>query len=89
MSQKSFTKPAVQVLPYAWVILAVVYLASVAAPLNQFKVPPIMPVLMQELGIDLAGAGSLMSVIVSSSRGWLSRCGRPKDVAMIVPSICA
>ena len=63
MSQKSFTKPAVQVLPYAWVILAVVYLASVAAPLNQFKVPPIMPVLMQELGIDLAGAGSLMSVI--------------------------
>ena len=63
MSQKPLTKPAVQVLPYAWVILAVVYLASVAAPLNQFKVPPIMPVLMQELGIDLARAGSLMSVI--------------------------
>jgi len=63
MSQKSLTKPTVQILPYAWVILAVVYLASVAAPLNQFKVPPIMPVLMQELGIDLARAGSLMSVI--------------------------
>ncbi len=63
MAQKPLTKPTVQVLPYAWVILAVVYLASVAAPLNQFKVPPIMPVLMQELGIDLAQAGSLMSVI--------------------------
>ena len=63
MSQKPLTKPAVQILPYAWVILAVVYLASVAAPLNQFKVPPIMPVLMQELSIDLARAGSLMSVI--------------------------
>ncbi len=63
MSQKPLAKPAVQVLPYAWVILVVVYLASVAAPLNQFKVPPIIPVLMQELGIDLAHAGSLMSVI--------------------------
>lgn len=63
MTNKPLAKPAVQVLPYAWVILAVVYLASVAAPLNQFKVPPIMPVLMEDLGIDLARAGSLMSVI--------------------------
>ena len=63
MTDKPLAKPAVQVLPYAWIILAVVYLASVAAPLNQFKVPPIMPVLMQELGIDRAQAGSLMSVI--------------------------
>jgi predicted MFS family arabinose efflux permease len=63
MTDKPLAKPAVQVLPYAWVILAVVYLASVAAPLNQFKAPPILPVLMQDLGIDLAQAGSLMSVI--------------------------
>ena len=51
------------VLPYAWVILAVVYLASIVAPLNQFKVPPIMPVLMMELHITLTQAGSLMSVM--------------------------
>jgi predicted MFS family arabinose efflux permease len=48
---------------YAWVILAVVYFASVAAPINQFKIPPIMPVLMQTFQIDLIQAGLLMSVI--------------------------
>lgn len=53
--------PAVQ--PYAWVILWVVYLASVAAPLNQFKVPPILPSLAGELGLTLTQAGTLMSSI--------------------------
>ena len=61
-------KPAVnttnsRVLPYAWVILAVVYFASVVAPFNQFKIPPIMPVLMQTFQIDLTEAGQLMSII--------------------------
>ena len=46
---------------YAWVILAVVYLASVVAPFNQFKVPPIMPILMQRFQLDLTQAGLLMS----------------------------
>lgn len=49
--------------PYAWVILAVVYFASVVAPFNQFKIPPIMPVLMQTFQIDLTQAGLLMSVV--------------------------
>jgi MFS family permease len=48
--------------PYAWVILVVVYLASVAAPLSQSKVPPIMPLLMQAFQLNLAQAGLLMSV---------------------------
>lgn len=47
---------------YAWVILLVVYLASVAAPLNQFKVPPVMPVIMEAFGMSIANAGMLMSV---------------------------
>jgi MFS family permease len=63
MTEKSLPKPVAAVLPYAWVILWVVYFASVAAPLNQFKVPPIMPVLIQTYQIDLAQAGALMSVI--------------------------
>jgi len=46
---------------YAWVILVVVFLASVAAPLNQFKVPPVLPVLIGTFGLDLATAGMLMS----------------------------
>jgi MFS family permease len=48
---------------YAWVILAVVYFASIVAPFIQFKIPPIMPFLMQEFGIDLTQAGLLMSSI--------------------------
>lgn len=48
---------------YAWVILAVVYFASVAAPIIQFKIPPILPVLMQTYQIDLTQAGYLMSII--------------------------
>jgi predicted MFS family arabinose efflux permease len=52
-----------EIIPYAWVILAVVYFASVVAPFNQFKIPPIMPVLMQTFQIDLTQAGLLMSII--------------------------
>lgn len=48
--------------PYAWVILIIVFLASVAAPLNQNKVPPLMPVLMDAFEITLSQAGLLMSV---------------------------
>lgn len=44
------------------IILATIYLASISAPLNQFKVPPIMTVLMAELGVDLSKAGLMMSV---------------------------
>lgn len=47
---------------YAWVVLLVVFLASVAAPLNQFKVPPLMPVLMETFRLNLSQAGLLMSV---------------------------
>jgi MFS family permease len=40
----------------------VLLLFSIAAPLNQFKVPPIMPLLMEALGLSVSGAGLLMSV---------------------------
>ncbi|MFU8771317.1 MAG: MFS transporter [Anaerolineales bacterium] len=56
-------KPSAAVLAYAWVILVVVYLASVVAPFNQFKVPPIMPILIDNFQITLAQAGSLMSLV--------------------------
>lgn len=47
---------------YAWVILFVVFLASVAAPLNMAKVPPLMPVLREAFSLSLSQAGALMSV---------------------------
>lgn len=46
----------------AWLILVVLLLFSIAAPLNQFKVPPIMPIIMASLGLSVSGAGLLMSV---------------------------
>lgn len=46
----------------AWLTLVVLLLFSIAAPLNQFKVPPIMTVLMDALGLSISGAGWLMSV---------------------------
>jgi MFS family permease len=46
----------------AWLTLVVLLLFSIAAPLNQFKVPPIIPVLMTSLGLSVSGAGMLMSV---------------------------
>ena len=47
---------------YAWVVLFVVFVASVAAPLNMYKVPPLMPVLRDSFALDLGQAGALMSV---------------------------
>jgi len=47
---------------HPWLILAVVFLGSVAAVLAQFAAPPLMPLLMDDFGIDLAQASSLMAV---------------------------
>lgn len=47
---------------YAWIILLVVFLMSVAAPLNMAKVPPLMPVLRGAFALSLEQAGALMSV---------------------------
>ena len=46
----------------AWLILAVLLLFSIAAPLNQSKVPPILPVLMESWGLPVGRAGLLMSL---------------------------
>ncbi|MHC1783860.1 MAG: nitrate/nitrite transporter [Anaerolineaceae bacterium] len=48
--------------PYAWVVVTVTLLAGLAAPMNQFKVPPVMPVLMEQYNLDLTTAGLLMSI---------------------------
>lgn len=45
-----------------WVVLIAVLLASMAAPLNQFKVPPVMPLLMEAFRQPAGAAGWLMSI---------------------------
>lgn len=56
------SKKAVTVARYAWVILAVAFIAGVAAPLNQNKVSPLMTMLMDAFQVDLSTAGLLTSV---------------------------
>ncbi|MGI6406075.1 MAG: MFS transporter [Syntrophaceticus sp.] len=46
----------------AWMVMLVAYLAGVAVAMNQFKVPPVMQVLMDSLHVDMATGGWLMSV---------------------------
>ena len=55
---RSVEKPSA----YAWIILAVLYIASVASALNQFKVPPVLPVLIRAFNLSLSNAGMLMSI---------------------------
>ena len=45
----------------AWAVMLAAYLAGVAVALNQSKVPPVMQVLLQDLHIDAATGGWLMS----------------------------
>jgi MFS family permease len=62
MNEKTISNAQTTILPYAWVILVIIFLASVAAPLNQAKIPPLMPVIMDAFQLSLGQAGWLMSV---------------------------
>ena len=45
-----------------WAVLVAVFVASIAVAANRFKVPPVLPVLMEELQVDMVTGGWLMSV---------------------------
>jgi MFS family permease len=47
---------------FRWSVLLIVLFFSVAAPLNQFKVPPILPVLMDTFRLSAVQGGMLMSI---------------------------
>ncbi|HSW38609.1 MAG TPA: MFS transporter [Acidobacteriota bacterium] len=55
-------KAAGKIPGYAWVVLFAVYMATMAAPLNQMKVPPVLTVLMDAFQMDYGRAGDLMSI---------------------------
>lgn len=54
---------------YAWAILAVTYLACVAAPFCQFKIPPlsneIIPMLIGNFGVDPANVGVYFGMLMT------------------------
>jgi len=45
----------------AWLVMLAAYLAGIAVALNQFKVPPMMQVLIEQLKMDVTIGGWLMS----------------------------
>jgi MFS family permease len=47
---------------YAWTVMAALFVGAIAVPINQYKVPPIMPVLMRVFDLDLTMANLLMSI---------------------------
>jgi MFS family permease len=89
LTQNANIKKQPALLPYAWVILVVVFLASVAAPLNQAKIPPLMPVIMEAFQLSLGQAGWLMSVfaltglILSLPAGILLQNYGPKKLGLV------
>jgi len=74
---------------YAWVILAVVFLASVVAPLNLFKVPPVMPLLIDAFHMDISNAAWLMSIfavtglILAIPAGYIMQRFGPRATGLI------
>jgi MFS family permease len=52
---------------YAWVVLSALFVAAIAVSINQYKVPPVMPVLMEVFGLDLTMANLLMSIFSLSA----------------------
>lgn len=85
----STRKEAAKAPAYAWVILVVVFLASVAAPLNQFKVPPIMPILIEAFKLSIGTAGWLMSIfaitgfILAIPAGFILQRFGPKTTGLL------
>ncbi len=47
----------------AWAVMGIVFMASIVVAINQFKVPPVMQVLLGELDIGMVAGGWLMSVV--------------------------
>ena len=46
----------------AWAVMVAVFVASIAVAANRFKVPPVLPILMDDLQVDMVTGGWLMSL---------------------------
>ena len=47
---------------YAWVVLFALYMATLAAPLNMFKLPPVMTTIQEAFNMDSVASGDLMAI---------------------------
>ena len=56
------SKEPVKTPTYAWVVLFALYMATLAAPLNLFKLPPVMTILQKTFDLSMSDSGDLMSI---------------------------
>jgi len=96
MTERSTVSGPTEFSRYAWVVLLAIFVASVAAPINQFKVPPVMPALIADFGLTMTSAGLLMSVfslagllIAFPAGAILSRLGQKATCALALGLIVA
>jgi len=47
---------------YAWVVLFALYMATLASPLNLFKLPPVMTIIVDKFKLTASQSGDLMSI---------------------------
>jgi MFS family permease len=64
MSQQAamMSKTPVKTPAYAWVVLFALYMATLAAPLNFFKLPPVMTIIQKTFNLSMSDSGDLMSI---------------------------
>ena len=55
-------KPEMKTPAYAWVVLFALYMATLASPLNLFKLPPVMTMIVEKFALTPAQSGDLMSI---------------------------
>lgn len=78
----------------AWFMFGVVFLTAITFACGQFKVPPTMVSIIQDMGINVAQAGSLMSIVgivaipFSLFAGMLTVRFAPKTVALAAMTLC-
>jgi MFS family permease len=64
MTQQAVMQPKADIKTpaYAWVVLFALYMATLASPLNLFKLPPVMTIIMEQFKLSGSQAGYLMSI---------------------------
>jgi MFS family permease len=60
--QAAVTRKPMKTPPYAWVALFALYMATLSAPLNLFKLPPVMTTIQKAFNMSMSGSGDLMSI---------------------------
>lgn len=80
---------------HAWLMLGAAYLAGVVAAAGQYKLPPLVPLTMSDLGADLTSMSTLMTVFglagvaFALPAGWIQIRLGPRRAGMVAMGLIA